>query len=90
MVNLIVLLQNKCYTLKILLKRIIGLLFEEKFAFEISAFGVFQMILYSLATVVLLISLLGLCFSLLSFSMCFDYLFVSFYFLLFPCVVVCC
>jgi hypothetical protein len=42
MVNLIVLLKNKGYPLRILLKRTRGLLNNEKFFFEILAFGVFQ------------------------------------------------
>jgi hypothetical protein len=46
MVSLIVLLKNKGYPLKILLNRTRGLLNEENFPFGISAFGVFQMILY--------------------------------------------
>ncbi len=46
MASLIVLLQNKGITLKILLKRTRGLLSKEKFLFGISTFGVFRMILY--------------------------------------------
>jgi hypothetical protein len=46
MVSLIFLLKNKGYLLKTMLKRTRGLLSEEKFLFGISAFGVFQMILY--------------------------------------------
>jgi hypothetical protein len=46
MIILIVLLKNKVYPLRILLKRTRGLLNREKFLFGISAFGVFQMILY--------------------------------------------
>ncbi len=72
MVSLIFLLKNKGYLLKIMLKRTRGLLSEEKFLFGISAFGVFQMILYSLVSGELLISSLGLCFSLLSFSVFFS------------------
>jgi hypothetical protein len=45
-VSPMVLLKNKGYTLKILLKRSRGLLSKEKFLFGISAFGVFSMILY--------------------------------------------
>jgi hypothetical protein len=41
-----VLLKNKGYALKNLLKRTRGLLRKEKFLFGISAFGVFSMILY--------------------------------------------
>ncbi len=50
MVNLIVLLKNKGYLLRILLKRTRGLFNREKFLFGISVFGVFQMILYSLVS----------------------------------------
>jgi hypothetical protein len=45
MVSLIVLLKVEGYPLKILLKRIRGLLDKEQFHFGISAFGVFRMIL---------------------------------------------
>jgi hypothetical protein len=41
MVSLIVFLKNKCYLLKVLLKRTRGLLYSEKILFGISAFGVF-------------------------------------------------
>ncbi len=41
MVSFFVLLKNKCYTLKIVLKRTRGLLNKEEFLFGISAFGVF-------------------------------------------------
>jgi hypothetical protein len=46
MVSLTVLLKNKGYPLKILLKRTRGLLNKEKILFGIAVFGVFQMILY--------------------------------------------
>jgi hypothetical protein len=44
-VSLIVFLKPKGYPLKILLKRIRGLLLKEKFLFGISLFGIFKMIL---------------------------------------------
>ncbi len=50
MVNLVFLLKNKGYPLRILLKRTRGLLNRGKFLFGISVFGVFQMILYSLVS----------------------------------------
>jgi hypothetical protein len=68
MVSLIVLLKNKGYPQKILLKRSRGLFNKEKFLFGISAFRFFQMILNSLVSGVLLVSPLGLCSSLLFFS----------------------
>jgi hypothetical protein len=46
MVSLIFLLKVKGYPLKILLKRIRGLLDKEQFPFGISAFGVLRMILF--------------------------------------------
>jgi hypothetical protein len=67
-VILIVLLKNKGYRQKILLERTRGLLNKEKFHFGISAFGFFEMILNSLVRGVLPVSPLGLCSSLLSFS----------------------
>ncbi len=69
MVSLIVLLKSKGHPLRILLKRTRGLLNKEKFLFGISAFGVFQMILYSLVSGELLVSLLGLCSSQMSFCL---------------------
>ncbi len=68
MVSLIVLLKNKGYPHTILLERTRGLLNKEKFLFGISAFGFFKMILNGLVRGVLLVSPLGLCSSLLSFS----------------------
>jgi len=47
MFNLIVLLKNKGYPLRILLKRIRGLLNTGKIRFGISAFGVFQLFVAS-------------------------------------------
>ncbi len=73
MVSLIVLMKNKDYPLKILLKRIRGLLDKKKILFGISTIGVFWTILVSG-----LVSQLGLCSSLLSFSLCFVYLVVFF------------
>jgi hypothetical protein len=68
MVSLIVLLKNKGYPQKVLLERTRGLVNKEKFLFGISAFGFFQTILNSLVSGALLVSPLGLCSSLRSFS----------------------
>jgi hypothetical protein len=47
MVSLIVFLKNKCYLLKVLLKRTRGLLYKEKNLFGISAFGVLIFVSWS-------------------------------------------
>jgi hypothetical protein len=68
MVSLIDLLKNNGYPLKILLKRTRKWITKEKFFFEISASGVFRMILYKvLLSGEILVSPPGLCSSLLSF-----------------------
>jgi hypothetical protein len=45
LVSLVVFLKAKGYPFKVLLKRTRGLVLKEKFLFEISAFGIFRMIL---------------------------------------------
>jgi hypothetical protein len=45
MVSLIVFLKAKGYPFKVFVKRTRGLVFNEKFLFGISAFGIFRMIL---------------------------------------------
>jgi hypothetical protein len=75
MVSLIVLLKNKDYPLKILLKRTRGLLNKDNFNIRISAFGAE----YFCSSGELLVSPLSLCSFLLS-SMCFVYPVVTFCF----------
>jgi hypothetical protein len=86
MVSLIVLLKNKGYPLKILLKRTRGLLNKDNFNIRISAFGAE----YFCSSGELLVSPLSLCSFLLSFSMCFVYPVVTFCFWLSHGVFVCC
>ncbi len=94
MVSLIGLLKKKGYPVKILLKRTLlkrtrGLL-NKKFSFlEFQHLELFCMILYSLGNGEHLVTPLGLCSSLLSFSLCFVYPVESFSFLLSPYVVCC-